>query len=323
MKQQKNAENGKKNHPGESVTIRVLEGEDGEQKQIIEVAPKNDLVCPSDFRARIYDQNGKQIVGEKNIRKEIERREEQWEQWRKEGKLEKVNHQVHHTDDGNSVSVFALLPPVEMLHPNEINDETKWIPLGVVDKQIKSGEEKSKNNSEASQQSENKASEESQQIGESKIGEGSSKEENVEDTSIVGKIKKKKNEWSVKKLDVELSSGVKAKQDFLVHSSAKVDISELGTLIYPVEIFTDSERKELSGVLNDSLLVNFISSGEVGRLGLNKNNYHSVSLSNSSTSDNNTQPTNKVKNALLVFGVVFVSLVAGLAIAKRKFIKKK
>jgi len=61
-----------------------------------------------------------------------------------------------------------------------------------------------------------------------------------------------------------LSSGVKGKKDCLVHSSAKVNISELGTLIYPVEIFTDSERKELTEVLNDSLLLNFITSGKIG-----------------------------------------------------------
>jgi len=170
----------RKNHPGESVTIRVLESEDGEQKQIIEAAPKNDLIRPSSFRSRIYDQNGKQIVGEENIRKEIERREEQWEQWKKEEKLEKVNHEVHHTDDGNTVSVYTLLPPVKWIHQNEINDETKWIPLGIGGKEIEG--------SKASPQSENKAI------------EGSSKEENVrkenvEDRSIVEKIKKNENEW--------------------------------------------------------------------------------------------------------------------------------
>lgn len=122
-------------------------------------------------------------------------------------------------------------------------------------------------------------------------------------------------------MDFTLSSGVKGKKDCLVHSSAKVNISELGTLIYPVEIFTDSERKELSEVLDDSLLINFITSEEVGRLGLNKNNYQSISLANGSTSSNNAQQTDKGKNALIVFGVVFVLLVAGLAIVKSRFSK--
>jgi len=69
----------RKNYPGEAVTIRVLENKDGEQKQVIETTPKNDLIC-NNFRSRIYDQNGKQIVGEENIRKEIERRQAQWDQ---------------------------------------------------------------------------------------------------------------------------------------------------------------------------------------------------------------------------------------------------
>lgn len=51
-----------------------------------------------------------------------------------------------------------------------------------------------------------------------------------------------------KKLDFTLSSGAKENKKCLVHSSAKINISELGTLIYPAEIFTDSERKELSEV---------------------------------------------------------------------------
>jgi len=38
------------------------------------------LVCSNGFRTRIYDQNGKQIVGEENIRKEIERRKAEWNQ---------------------------------------------------------------------------------------------------------------------------------------------------------------------------------------------------------------------------------------------------
>ncbi|CAG8499557.1 2684_t:CDS:10, partial [Racocetra persica] len=220
--------------PEQPVTIKVLEGEDGKQTQIIETVPKKDLICPSDFRVRIYDpKTGEQIV-------------------------EVVNHQIHHTDDGNTIS----------------------------GKKIESGE--------GDQQ---KSSQESQQTGENKISEESSKEEsvrreNVENASIVGKIKKN------------------------INDSANVNISELGTLIYPVEIFTDSERKELSEVLNDSLLVNFISSGKIEKLGSDKSNYHSVSLSDDSTSINDTQSTNKGENNLIVFGVIFVLMVAGLAFVK-------
>ena len=303
-----------KNHPGEPVTIKIVEGEDGKQKQVIKVVPKNDLICPSNFRVRIYDQNGKQIVGEKNIRREIERRRAQWEQWKKEEKLEVSDHQIHHTDDGNTFSIRTTLPPVKNLHPNEINDETKWVPLaGLEGKKIESGG--------GSQQ---KSSQESQQTGENKISEESSKEENVENASIIGKIKKNINEWNVKKLDFILSNGTKGNQDCLVHNSAKVNISELGTLIYPVEIFTEGERKELSGVLNNSsLLADFISSGKVGQLGLNKNNYRNISLSNSSTYDNNARQTDKGKNTLIVFGVVFVLLAAGLVIVKSRFSKNK
>lgn len=310
-----------KNHPGEPVTIRVLENEAGEQKQIVEVFHKKDLIALGDFRARIYDINtGEQIVGEENIRKEIERRQELWDQWKKEGKLEKVDHEIHHTNDGSIVQVYTMVPPAdaEKLHPNEINDETKWAPIiGGKLKIENSGE----NKPERSQRvDENRTSEESSK-GESKISEVSSEEENVEDKSIVEKIKKDINEWSVKKLDFTLSSGGKGSKDCLVHSSAKVNISELGTLIYPVEIFTDSERKELSEVLNNSnsLFDNFISSRKVRQESLNKDNYQIISLANGSISD--AQPTDKEKSPLIIFGVIFVLLVAGLAIVKTRFSK--
>ncbi|CAG8641419.1 38762_t:CDS:10, partial [Gigaspora margarita] len=237
---------------------KVLEGEDGEKKQIIEAIPKSGLIF-GDFRARIYDpKTGEQIV---------------------EGKLEVVDHQVHHTDDGSSVSVLHRVPPAdaERLHPNEINDETI---------------------SEASQQSESKAT------------EGSNKEKNIDENIQKGNEEKENNDYqsNVRKENVEDTNIVgKIKKD--INDSAKVNINELGTLIYPVEIFTDSERKELSEVLNDSLLVNFLSSGKIGQDSLNKNNYRNISLSSSST-PNNTQQTDKGKSTLIVFGVVFVLLVA-------------
>jgi len=69
-----------KNHPGESVLIRVLENGAGEQNQVIEVGPKNDFIGLGDFRARIYDVNtGELIVSEENKRKENNRRKAQWE----------------------------------------------------------------------------------------------------------------------------------------------------------------------------------------------------------------------------------------------------
>jgi hypothetical protein len=86
-------------------------------------------------------------------------------------------------------------------------------------------------------------------------------------------------------------------------------------------MFTDSEREELSRVLGDSLIVNFLSSGKVNKEEI-LSNCHSVSPL-SSRFDNNPQQTDNGKNGLIVFGVVFVSLIAGLAIVKRKFIKRK
>ncbi|CAG8660388.1 13912_t:CDS:2, partial [Ambispora leptoticha] len=190
------------------------------------------------------------------------------------GKLEKVDHEIHHTDDGRGKL------------------------------KIEGGKEKLKD-SEVGQQSENKA------------GEGSSKEENLrkENAENAGSEGEKITELKENIEDTDIGS-----QDCLVHNSAKIDVKEMGTLIYPVEIFDDSERKELSGVLNDSLLVNFISSGKIGRDSLN--NYRSISLLNGSTS-NNTQPTDKGKSTLIIFGVVFVLLFAGLAIIKSRFNKNK
>jgi len=301
----------RKNHPGESVTIRISEDENGGQKQIIETTPKKDLIC-SNFRIKVYDKKtGKEIVGEENIRKEIERREANWEQWEKEGKLEKVNHEVHHTDDGSIVSIFTMLPPVdaERVHPNENNDKTKWVLFGIGDNRIEGGKE-------------------SQKIDENKTNEERGKEENVwkeniEDEKIVEKIKKDINEWSVKTLVFTLSNGSKGKKDCLVNSSAKINKSELGNLIYPVEIFTDSEKKELSEVLNDSFLVNFVTSGEIRKESLSKNNCHSISLPETLVPYDNAQQLVRGKNVLIVCSVVFVVLVAGLAIIKSRFSKIK
>ncbi|CAI2173153.1 11936_t:CDS:2 [Funneliformis geosporum] len=238
-------------------TVTPEQGEDGKQKQIIETVPKNDLICSNGFRTRIYDQNGKQIV-------------------------EVVDHQIHHTDDGNTISVRTTLPP-------------------------SGGGDQQKSSQESQQTDGNKISEENSKSKEEK------NDENIQEENKTGERSGK--EESIRKENIENASI--GSQDCLVHSSAKVDINEVGNLIYPVEIFTDSERKALSEVLNNSLLVNFVSSGKFVQGSLNKNNYRSISLSNSSKPDNNTQQTNKGKNILIVSGVVFVLLVVSLAIVKK------
>jgi len=62
------------NRPNESVDIRVSEDENG--NQVIKAIPFKQLVCPSHFRARIYDDNGNVVVGDANIRQEIKRKTE-------------------------------------------------------------------------------------------------------------------------------------------------------------------------------------------------------------------------------------------------------
>lgn len=291
-----------KNHPRKSVAIRILRDEDGNQKQVIEAIPKKDLICPSNFRTRIYDQqSGKLIVGEENIRAEIERRTERIEKWREEGKIEVASHEVHHTNDGSTVSVIFRTYPAGSVHPNEINDETNWIPL-MGGKKLESDE--------ASQQSG------------TRVIEGSSEQENNKDRSIVEKILKNIKEWSVQEIDFGLISGVKGKQDCLVHNSAKVNINELGKLIYPVEVFDDSERAELAKDLNHAFAINNPAFPRKKKEEILRN-YHSVSLSKFSKLGDNPQKKNiNGESGLIIFGVAFVSLVAGLVIVRRKFIKK-
>jgi len=303
----KEAREWRKNNPGKSVAFRTLQDKNG--KQVIKSLPVGELIFPSQYRAKVYDQNGNLIVDEEDIRKEIEKRELEWEQWEREGKLEVVNHEIHHTDDGSSVSVLSRVPPVKRLHSNEINDETTWLPTG--SKKIKS--------IESSQQSESKTVEGSSE------SESKAKEENIEGGSIVEKIKKNKNEWNVKKIDVTLSNGVQAKHNFLVHNSAKVNINELGTLVYPTEMFTDDERKELSEVLNDSLFINFSSSGKSKEEVLNS--YNSLSSSVSASSNLSNKPQQGRTSLIVVSILVVISALAigGIALMKSKLgkIKKK
>src|SRR5438045_783491 len=69
----KEAQQWKRSNPGvASITFRDMRDESG--KQVIKVLP-TELIFPSGQRVKIYDENGNQIVGEENIRREIEKRE--------------------------------------------------------------------------------------------------------------------------------------------------------------------------------------------------------------------------------------------------------
>ncbi|WNE40346.1 MAG: hypothetical protein GBAus27B_000413 [Mycoplasmataceae bacterium] len=115
-------------HPNESVDITITENEEG--KQVAKTAPFKQLVCPRDFRTRIYDDNGNVVVGDANIRQEIKKKMERWEQLEREGKIKEVFHENHHFDSGKVFSITVRCGPEdERLHPNKINDETTWIPF--------------------------------------------------------------------------------------------------------------------------------------------------------------------------------------------------
>ena len=113
----KEAREWKSNNPGvRSITFRDLQDENG--KQVIKLLPTGDLIFPSEHRVAVYDENGNQIVGEENIRREIEKREAEWEQWEKEGKLQVVDYRSHDFDDGSIATVYFRIPPVKR-HKNE------------------------------------------------------------------------------------------------------------------------------------------------------------------------------------------------------------
>lgn len=133
------AQQWKKNNPEvRSITFRDMQDESG--KQVIKVLP-TELIFPSGQRVKIYDENGNQIVGEENIRREIEKREANWEQWEKEGKLRIVDHRTHDFDDGSIATVYSRIAPIR-LHENEANEVANH--LGHVGKRLKIFGEESK-----------------------------------------------------------------------------------------------------------------------------------------------------------------------------------
>lgn len=137
------AQQWKKNNPGvKSITFRGIQDESG--KQVIKVLP-TELIFPSGQRVKIYDENGNQIVGEENIRREIEKREANWEQWEKEGKLKVVDHRTHDFDDGSIATVYSRIAPVR-LHENETSQMSNY--LDHVSKRLKVFSEGSKESGE-------------------------------------------------------------------------------------------------------------------------------------------------------------------------------
>jgi len=70
----KEAREWKRDNPGvRTITFRDLQDENG--KQVIKLLPTGDLIFPSEHRVAVYGEDGNQIVGEENIRREIEKRE--------------------------------------------------------------------------------------------------------------------------------------------------------------------------------------------------------------------------------------------------------
>jgi len=110
-----------------NVTLRILQDVTSGNSEIINL-PQSELIFPDGRRARIYDKHGQVVVGEENIRREIERREEEWDWYERNGRLKQVDYAMHHFDDGSVATIYSRIPvdengnPVKLLHPNEIND---------------------------------------------------------------------------------------------------------------------------------------------------------------------------------------------------------
>ncbi|WNE40454.1 MAG: hypothetical protein GBAus27B_000521 [Mycoplasmataceae bacterium] len=85
--------------------------------QVIKFTPTTELIFPS--RVPIFDENGDEIVGEENIRTEIERRKEQWAEWERTGQLQE-SVEIHHTDDGKTIRIKFRAAPKKN-HRNETN----------------------------------------------------------------------------------------------------------------------------------------------------------------------------------------------------------
>jgi len=85
----------------------------------------------------VYDEKGNRIVGKDNIIREVQRRRAERDEWIREGKLENVFDEIHHTDDGwTSRVTFTAYP--NQLHPNEVKAESERL--------LRIAEERSKNN---------------------------------------------------------------------------------------------------------------------------------------------------------------------------------
>ncbi|RHZ35221.1 hypothetical protein [endosymbiont GvMRE of Glomus versiforme] len=117
------AENLRKQHPWQ--VISAIDYQDIGGNQIIKFTPTTELIFPS--RVPIFDEKGKQIVGEKNIRAEIEKRQEEWARLEREGRLQE-HVEIHHTDDGKTVRIKFRAAP-KMAHQNEIKNETEWLKI--------------------------------------------------------------------------------------------------------------------------------------------------------------------------------------------------
>ena len=71
----KEARQWRRDNPGKSISFRTIMDENG--KQVIKLDDKNELIFPAGYRVKLYDENGNQIVGIDNVRREINRREQQ------------------------------------------------------------------------------------------------------------------------------------------------------------------------------------------------------------------------------------------------------
>jgi len=112
----KEAQRWRLDNPGvRSITFRDIWDENG--NQVIKLLPA-ELIFPSGYRVKVFDVNGNEIFGEENIRREIEKREAEWEEWEREGKLQIVDHQTHDFDDGSTATIYFRIPPVKR-HKNE------------------------------------------------------------------------------------------------------------------------------------------------------------------------------------------------------------
>jgi len=116
----KEAEKLRNSYPDQVASVISYQDETG--NQVIRFTPTSELIFPAGVP--IYDEWGREIIGRDNIKKEVEKRREEWVKWEREGKLsEQV--EIHHTDDGKTVQIKFRVAP-KKLHPNEIKAGTDW-----------------------------------------------------------------------------------------------------------------------------------------------------------------------------------------------------